>query len=68
MFVGLCGPEGKWGITAFVRNLLNQKRITNIALDNAVTPTESGIPLDSGYRTVDVTNPREFGVTQNHKW
>ena len=68
MIVGLCGPEGEWGITAFVRNLLNQKRITNIALDNAVTPTESGIPLDSGYRTVDVTNPREFGVTQNHKW
>ncbi len=68
MFVGLRGPESKWEITAFARNLLNQKRITNISLGNAVTPTESGIPLDSGYRTVNVTNPREFGVTLNYKW
>ena len=68
MFVGLRGPESKWEITAFARNLLNQKRITNISLGNAITPTQSGASLDSGYRTVNVMNPREFGATLNFKW
>ncbi|WP_176502323.1 TonB-dependent receptor [Novosphingobium sp. Chol11] len=69
LFVGLRGPDSKWEITAFARNLLNQKRITNISLGNAVTPTQTpGAVLDSGYRTVNVTNPREFGATLNFKW
>ena len=68
MFVGLRGPESKWEITAFARNLLNQKRITNRSLGNAVTPTQSGAALDSGYHTVNVMNPREFGATLNFKW
>lgn len=67
LFVGLRGPDSNWEITAFARNLLNQKRITNISLGNAITPTRSGA-LDSGYRTVNVTNPREFGATINFKW
>jgi iron complex outermembrane recepter protein len=68
LFIGLRGPDSKWEVTAFARNLLNQKRITNISLGNSVTPTQSGIPLDSGYRLVNVTNPREFGATVNFKW
>jgi iron complex outermembrane receptor protein len=67
LFVGLRGPDSNWEITAFARNLLNQKRITNISLGNAITPTGFGA-LDSGYRTVNVTNPREFGATINFKW
>ncbi|WP_375194158.1 TonB-dependent receptor [Sphingobium sp.] len=68
LFVGLRGPESKWEITAFARNLLNQKRITGISLGNAITPTRGGAALDSGYRTVNVMNPREFGATLNFKW
>ena len=69
LFVGLRGPDSKWEITAFARNLLNQKRITNISLGNAITPTQTpGATLDSGYRLVNVMNPREFGATVNFKW
>jgi iron complex outermembrane receptor protein len=69
LFVGLRGPDSKWEVTAFARNLLNQKRITNISLGNAITPTQTpGGTLDSGYRLVNVTNPREFGATLNFKW
>ena len=69
LFVGLRGPDSKWEITAFARNLLNQKRITNISLGNAITPTQTpGAVLDSGYRAVNVMNPREFGATVNFKW
>jgi iron complex outermembrane receptor protein len=67
LFIGLRGPESKWELTAFARNLLNQKRITNISLGNSLTPTQSGA-LDSGYRQVNVMNPREFGATVNFKW
>jgi iron complex outermembrane receptor protein len=68
LFVGVRGPDDKWEITAFARNVLNQKRITNISLGNATVPTQLGGPLDSGYRTVNVTNPREFGVTGMFKF
>jgi iron complex outermembrane receptor protein len=67
LFVGVRGPDDKWEITAFARNVLNQKRITNISLGNSLVPTQSG-SLDSGYRTVNVTNPREFGVTGMFKF
>ncbi len=69
LFVGLRGPDSQWEVTAFARNLLNQKRITNISLGEAVTPTQTpGGVLASGYRTVNVMNPREFGATLNFKW
>lgn len=68
LFVGLRGPESKWELTAFARNLLNQKRITNTTVGTVITSTRSGAPLDSGYRVVNVTNPREFGVTASFKW
>jgi iron complex outermembrane receptor protein len=67
LFVGVRGPDDKWEITAFARNVLNQKRITNISLGNSLVPTQSG-SLDSGYRLVNVTNPREFGVTGMFKF
>ncbi|HUD90884.1 TonB-dependent receptor [Sphingobium sp.] len=74
LFVGLRGPDSKWELTGFARNLLNQKRITNISLGNAIIPTSQplgpagAIPYDSGYRLVNVMNPREFGATLNFRW
>jgi len=63
LFVGLRGPNARWEITAFAKNVLNQKRVTNIGLGNAIIATSAGIPFDSGYRLINTTNPREFGGT-----
>ncbi|WP_176590274.1 hypothetical protein [Sphingobium sp. EM0848] len=59
-------------LTAFARNLLHQKRI--ISLGAGIVPTfqplgpAGAISYDSGYRLVNVMNPREFGATLNFKW
>lgn len=51
------------------RNVLNQKKITNIGTSNStitgnnVIPGGAGVIFDSGYRVVNVTNPREFGIS-----
>ena len=63
VFAGFRTEDDRFELTAFVKNLLNQKRITNTNLGTAQINTAAGIPYDSGYRTVNVTNPREFGLT-----
>lgn len=68
LFVGVRDDERRWELTAFARNLLNQQRITNISVGTFQQGTtlftgEAGAPFDSGYRLVNVTNPREFGLT-----
>lgn len=65
LFVGLRGEESKWEVSAFVRNLLNQNRITNIGINNSTieASNDPSVVYDSGYRTVNVTNPREFGIS-----
>ena len=67
MFVGVREADGKWAISAFARNLLDQNRITNISLGNSLINSmmarAGGGAYDSGYRTVNVMNPREFGMT-----
>lgn len=68
LFVGLRAEDSKWEFTLFAKNVLNQKRIANISQGNAVVGTSSGVDYDSGYRTVNVTNPREFGLTGNFKF
>ncbi|CAD7340005.1 TonB-dependent receptor [Sphingomonadales bacterium 56] len=68
LFVGLRGPESKWELTGFVRNLLNQKRISNIAGGEGQVNALLGSTFNSGYRSVNVTVPREFGITANVKW
>ena len=67
LYVGLRGPEQKWEINVFAKNVLNQKRITSISQGNAVQPT-AGTAYDSGYRLINATNPREFGVTTSFKF
>jgi len=70
LFAGVRSSDEDWELSVFAKNLLNQKRITNIGLGNAqsngglVTPGT----YDSGYRAVNVTNPREFGATLSYKW
>lgn len=61
-YVGVRTNDGRWEVNVFAKNLLNQKRITNISLGNAQQATAAG-PYDSGYRMVSATNPREVGLT-----
>ena len=68
LFVGVRAEDSKWELTLFAKNVLNQKRISNISLGNATIGTYSGVDYDSGYRLVNVTNPREFGLTGNFKF
>ena len=70
LFVGLRGEESKWEVSAFVRNLLNQNRITNISINNNTiqASNDPSVIYDSGYRTVNVTNPREFGLSGTFKF
>lgn len=71
-FIGVRGPDAKWLVTAFARNLLNQHKITNISLGtwaiNSILAGVGGGTYDSGYRTVNVMNPREFGATLAFKF
>ena len=68
LFFGVRGPDSKWELTGFVRNLLNQKRISNIAGGEGQVNALLGSTFISGYRSVNVTTPREFGATVNFKW
>lgn len=63
VYVGVRGDEGKWELNAFAKNVLNQHRITSISPRNLVINTLDGDTFDSGYRRINATNPREFGVT-----
>lgn len=71
-YLGLRGPNEKWSLTVFAKNLLDQNRITNISLGtatiNSILAGVGGGTYDSGYRTVNVMNPREFGATASFKF
>jgi iron complex outermembrane recepter protein len=69
LFIGLRTEDDRWEIMAFAKNLLNQKRITNISLGNATMATATDLlPYDSGYRLINTMNPREFGITSTVKF
>ncbi|GLV23253.1 TonB-dependent receptor [Sphingobium sp. TomMM35A] len=63
IFAGFRTEDDRFELTAFAKNVLNQKRITNTSLGTSQINTAAGIAYDSGYRIVNVTNPREFGLT-----
>lgn len=67
LYVGLRGENDRWEVNLSAKNILNQKRITNISLGNGQTGTATA-PYDSGYRAVNVMNPREFGITTSFKF
>ena len=67
LFVGVRDRDGAWELNAFARNLLNQHRITNISSTEATAGTE-GADFLSGYRIINTTNPREFGLTGTYRF
>lgn len=66
-FAGVRGPDDKWSLTVFARNLLDQNKVTNISLGtyqiNSILAGVGGGTYDSGYRLANTMNPREFGAT-----
>lgn len=71
-YLGVRGPNEKWSLTVFAKNLLNQNRITNISLGtqtiSSILAGVGGGTYNSGYRTANVMNPREFGATAAFKF
>lgn len=67
LFVGFRTESG-FEFDLFVRNLLNQQRITNYALGQGTTNALLTGTFNSGYRAVNVMNPREFGATAKFRW
>lgn len=64
LYLGLRGPDRRWELTAFAKNVLNQQRITSISQGNFQIGTVNPLAaFDSGYRLVSSTTPREFGLT-----
>ncbi len=68
LFLGVKTNESGWDLSVFAKNLLNQKRITNISLGTAQQSTSAGIAYDSGYFLANTMNPREFGLTLTKTW
>ncbi len=68
LFAGVRSQDSRWDVNLFARNLLNQKRITDIRGGNEVRATAAGLAYDSGYRIVNVMAPREFGLTAAFKF
>ena len=73
LFAGVRGPDNRWEVSIFARNLLNQEKITNIVVNNStVTGVDflggPNIRYDSGYRGVNLTNPREVGLSAQIKF
>lgn len=77
LYVGLRGQGSKWEASLFVKNLLDQTRVTSVSqgtgqygtvdYSDPLAPV-SGAPFDSGYRTAVINLPREFGATLAFHW
>lgn len=68
LFLGVRHEDAGWDFNLFVRNALGQNRITNISGGDAGMSTAAGVNYESGYRLVNVMNPREFGITGSFKF
>lgn len=75
LFAGIRGKDGLWEITAFAKNVLNEREILSVANSTASTSYQvlrivNGRPVGaagensvSAYRGITVTAPREFGIS-----
>lgn len=61
LYAGVRGPGDRWEFTAFVKNVLNQQRITNYGTGQVATI--NGVPFDPGYALINSTLPREIGAS-----
>ncbi|GLV28660.1 TonB-dependent receptor [Sphingobium sp. TomTYG75] len=68
VYAGVRSDDSKWELTGFIKNLINQKRITDISAAIGQTAAADGSVFDSGYRTINATAPREFGASLAFRW
>ena len=66
LFAGVRGNDGQWELTGFVKNVLNQQRITDF--QNIPQIGTFAGPVQSGYSTISSTVPREFGLVGTFRW
>lgn len=62
LFLGVRGPDNRWEVRGFVKNMLNQKRVMNVIGQGSVPTAIPGTSYDSGYTLISATQPREFGA------
>lgn len=66
LFAGFRDTDGQWEISAFAKNVLNDRRIlsaTGSALATSYQLGATGMTYTSEYRGINMTAPREFGIT-----
>ncbi len=79
LYTGVRDEDAGWDFTFFIKNVFDTKRIKSISqADYQQTASTvlvdhgnslgAGVPLDSGYRSVVVTLPREIGVTLRYRF
>lgn len=61
LYAGVRAADGEWEVSAYARNLFNTFRVTDRTAPLASVPTNLGT-LNSTYRTIFGTEPREFGI------
>lgn len=66
LFVGMRLDDGRWEVTAFVKNALDERKITNMPIGDVYSWGTSGAPYVSGYNVGNTTLPREFGITSSY--
>jgi len=79
LYAGVRNEDEGWDFTLFVKNVFDLDRIRQTAASNYQQATSvvqvynnnalaAGAPIDSGYRAVNVTLPREIGVTLRYRF
>jgi len=78
LYAGVRNQDEGWDFTLFVKNVLDFERIRSTAASNYQQATNlvtvagalagPGAPIDSGYRAVNATLPREIGVTLRYNF
>lgn len=62
LYAGVRAEDGAWEVSAYARNLFNTFRVLDRTATLASVATNAGT-LNSNYRLISSTEPREFGLT-----
>jgi iron complex outermembrane receptor protein len=68
LFAGLRLDGGRWEVTAFVKNILDERKITNRTFGGTYRWGTATTPYDSGYQVGNTTLPREFGIASSYRF
>lgn len=73
VFLGVRDPDNRWEVALFAKNLLDQEKISNISIGTGTFSTvnfdqTAGAPFDSGYRQINLTLPREIGLSTRYNF